>query len=231
MTFSICARETYQDDEGMEQRRFGLGIVTRLPRVGALCPFVNPSCAISTQSRLNRDLGRLGSQYVSDGLFVADALRAVLNADPHASHRQLHGIGPGDEFAFTGADCDPYSGDIVGENYTIAGNILTGKEVLTAMEEAFREDRTEARLAIRLLAALRAGLDQGGDRRTELEVQSGAIIIRDSEEREMTDPAEYDLRIDASRTPVDDLESLRDRAMNADRQVAAYMRPHYDRLS
>ena len=53
MTFSICVRERYEDDDGDDQLRFGVAVTTRLPGVGTLCPHANERGAVATQSLTN----------------------------------------------------------------------------------------------------------------------------------------------------------------------------------
>jgi len=71
MTFSICVRETYEEDE-TEQTRFGVAVTTRLAGVGNLCPFVSEHGAVATQSFVNTELGRKGVEYLADGLHVEE---------------------------------------------------------------------------------------------------------------------------------------------------------------
>ena len=92
MTFSICVRERYTDDDGDDQIRFGVAVTTRLPGVGTLCPFASSDGAVATQSLVNVELGRKGIEYLGDGLAVDDALEALLNADEGSAQRQLHGV-------------------------------------------------------------------------------------------------------------------------------------------
>jgi uncharacterized Ntn-hydrolase superfamily protein len=219
MTFSICVRERYTDDEGKEQTRFGVAVTTRLPGVGTLCPFASENGAVATQSLVNVDLGRKGIDYLDDGLAVEDALEALLNADDEASQRQLHGVDANGEFAFSGEDCKPWYGDVVGENYTVAGNLLTGEPVLTATAAAYEATAPPTKpsgdadrpLADRLIDALAAGHAEGGDKREELPVQSAALLVRSTEER-LTDPYYNDLRVDATETPIEDLRETFEQA-------------------
>ncbi|WP_137285374.1 DUF1028 domain-containing protein [Halorussus salinisoli] len=231
MTFSICARESYLDDEEREQIRYGVAVVTRLPRVGALCPFANQSGAVSTQSRLNVELGRKGVAYLADGLRVGDALPALLNADPNASHRQLHGVDQESAFAHTGEDCDGWAGHLVGENYSIAGNLLRSEAVVKSMEKAYVDGERDDGFAQRLLAVLRAGEEVGGDARDELSIQSGAILIRDTEDYPIMEPASHDVRIDATTTPVDDLQETLDAVITAHQEALKSLREKYARLA
>ncbi|WP_435334809.1 DUF1028 domain-containing protein [Haloarchaeobius sp. TZWWS8] len=209
MTFSICVRERYEDDSGDEQTRFGVAVTTRLPGVGSLCPWVSENGAVSTQSLTNVRLGRKGVEYLDDGLAVDDALRALLNADENAGSRQLHGVGHDGSFTFTGGDCKDWAGNLTGENYTVAGNLLTGEAVVEAVastyEAGYEAEESELEpLAERLIDALAAGYEAGGDKREELTIQSAALRVATTE---ALDPEPYydDLRVDATETPIDDL--------------------------
>jgi uncharacterized Ntn-hydrolase superfamily protein len=206
MTFSICVREQYEDEEGSDQYRFGVAVTTRLAGVGTLCPFASEDGAVATQSLVNVDLGRKGIDYLDDGLAVEDALEALLNADEGAPQRQLHGVDREGEFAFSGEECKDWFGHTVGENYTVAGNLLTGEAVIEATATAYEESRDEDRpLAFRLADALAAGHAEGGDKREELHVQSAAIVVRETEETPL-DPSYNDIRVDATETPIVDLQ-------------------------
>lgn len=220
MTFSICVRERYLDAEGDEQTRFGVAVTTRLPGVGTLCPFASENGTVATQSLVNVELGRKGVAYLDDGLAVGDALEALLNADDGRDQRQLHGVDADGEFAFSGPACKPWFGDIVGENYTIAGNLLTGESVIDATAAAYEANApptdsatdSERPLADRLIEALAAGHAEGGDKREELSVQSAAVLVRSTEDRTI-DPYYDDLRVDATETPIEDLRATYEQAV------------------
>jgi uncharacterized Ntn-hydrolase superfamily protein len=227
VTFSICVRETDTDETGEEQTRFGVAVTTRLPAVGTLCPFASENGAVATQSLVNVELGRRGVEYLDDGLAVEDALQALLNADEGREQRQLHGVDAEGTFAFSGEECQGWFGHRVGENYTVAGNLLTGESVLEATAEAYEsglgggdesgdrgsvegesddgdESGDDDTLAKRLVDALEAGHESGGDKREELEVQSAALLVTTTAD-EAPRPYYNDLRVDATRTPIADL--------------------------
>jgi uncharacterized Ntn-hydrolase superfamily protein len=245
MTFSICVRETDEDANGDEQTRFGVAVTTRLAGVGTLCPFANEHGAVATQSLVNVELGRKGIEYLADGLAVDDALQSLLNADEGAPNRQLHGVGHDGTFAFSGEECKPWFGHIERENFTVAGNLLTGESVIEATAAAYvagaprsgaetssgegkraategsgsdgragsgttreasdpRDGDPDVPLAERLIDALAAGHAEGGDKREDLHVQSAALLVTTTEDREMV-PYYNDLRVDATETPIEDL--------------------------
>lgn len=204
MTFSICVHETYEDDEGEEQDRFGVAVTTRLPAVGTLCPWVSENAAVATQSLTNVELGRKGVEYVDDGLAVDDALQGLLNADDGAPERQLHGVDADTTFTFSGDDCHDWYGHTSGDHYTVAGNLLTGEEVVGATAAAYEESKDEAApLVERLIDALGAGQGEGGDKRDDLPVQSAAVLVATTADED--DPYYNDLRVDASESPITDL--------------------------
>lgn len=218
MTFSICVREPLEDADGPSYR-FGVAVTTRLAGVGNLCPFVNTSGAVATQSLVNVSLGRRGVEYLAEGLAVEDVLPALLNADPERDVRQLHGLDAETTFAFSGEDCRDWFGHERGEGYTVAGNLLVGPEVIEATAAAYDEsDPGDASLADRLVDALAAGHEAGGDRRTELPVQSAAVRVRQAEAVE-EEPLYNDLRVDATETPIEDLRSTLTRARESHEQV------------
>ncbi|QCJ47206.1 DUF1028 domain-containing protein [Haloprofundus sp. MHR1] len=210
MTFSICVREEYEVD-GDEQLRFGVAVTTRLPGVGTLCPFASEHGAVATQSLVNVELGRSGIEYIDDGLAVDDALQSLLNADEGREQRQLHGVDAEGTFAFSGEECNGWYGHVEGENYTVAGNLLVGEEVVEATADAYESTANgDAPLAERLIEALEAGHEVGGDKREELPVQSAALLV--TRTGEDADGFTDDLRVDATETPVADLRATYEEA-------------------
>ena len=80
----------------------------------------------------------------------------------------------------------PWSGGVTGINYSVQGNTLRGEEVVNAAAAAFQsneESMCQPTLGERLLRALEAGRDAGGDNRCPLEwpAYSAILIISDSE--------------------------------------------------
>ena len=220
MTFSICVRERYTDDTGDDQLRYGVAVTTRLPGVGTLCPFASADGAVATQSLVNVELGRKGIEYLGDGLAVADALEALLNADEGRDQRQLHGVDADGTFAFSGDECQEWYGHVVGENYTVAGNLLTGEAVIDDTAAAYESDaHGEAPLAERLVDALAAGHAAGGDKRDDLPVQSAALQVVTTDGDETEDPYYNDLRVDATETPIADLRETYETAKRGYKMV------------
>ncbi len=214
MTFSICVRERYTDERGSNQMRFGVAVTTRLPGVGTLCPFASKNGVVATQSLVNVELGRNGVEYLDDGLGIEDALQALLNADEGQPQRQVHGVDSEETFAFSGDECKPWYGHVEGANFTVAGNLLTGEEVVTETAAVYESDAFGERpLAERLIEALEAGHEKGGDKREEFPIHSAALIVKTTRSSEMGDPYYDDLRVDATKTPITDLQDTYEHAV------------------
>jgi len=219
VTFSLCVHEPYVDGDGTEHDRFGVAVTTRLVGVGTLCPFASEHGAVATQSLVNVDLGRRGVEYLEDGLAVADALEALLNADDGRANRQLHGVDADGSFAFSGEESKPWFGhrdgsDAVDGHYTVAGNLLTGEPVIESVAGTYETGwaavddpaAPETPLAERLVDALEAGHAEGGDKREDLHVQSAALLVERTEAQSM-EPYYENLRVDATETPIADLRT------------------------
>jgi uncharacterized Ntn-hydrolase superfamily protein len=204
VTFSICVHETDEGEESERQHCFGVAVTTRLAGVGTLCPFVSEHGAVATQSLVNSRLGRKGVEYLDDGLAVEDALQSLLNADDNAPARQLHGVDREGTFTFSGEECRGWYGHTAGENYTVAGNLLTGEPVIEATADSYAESDRDEPLSKRLVDALAAGHAEGGDKREELPVHSAAVVVARTEDNYLA-PFPDDLRVDATETPIADL--------------------------
>lgn len=193
-TFSIAAR---CPRTGM----LGVAISTAVPGVGALTSFVAPKVgAIATQSWVNPYLGIDGLVLLGEGLSADDALAKLIAADPGCSARQVGIVdGQGRAAAYSGADCTGWFGHIVGEGFTVQGNMLTGADVVERMASAARET-ADLDLCERLMTALEAGQAAGGDKRGK---QSAALKVFDVEAYPY-----LDLRVDEHAAPVAELRRV-----------------------
>src|SRR5215813_10321158 len=141
MTFSIVARSA-------DGHVHGVAVASKFLAVGAAVPAAEADVgAIATQSYANLAYRPQGLLLLRTGVSAADVVAGLTAADPGRESRQL-GVG-----------------GLAGDGYAAQGNILTGPEVVEAMREAWLDGSGEARFGRRLVAALRAGDDAGGDRR------------------------------------------------------------------
>ncbi|MBS1253269.1 MAG: hypothetical protein MAG451_02318 [Anaerolineales bacterium] len=202
-TFSIAARCS---DEGS----FGVAVSTARPNVGSLVPFVSFEGAIATQARVNTDLGGKGLALLQAGVSIEIALETLLQTDPGRELRQLHGVDTGGAFAFTGEECVEWAGHHIGDDFTVAGNMLAGPEVVEAMAAAF-EASEDLELSERLVRALEAGQEAGGDKRGK---QSAALLVAGPEPR-----LYHNLRVDDHADPVAELRRVYEVCVEQSRQI------------
>ncbi|WP_276302171.1 DUF1028 domain-containing protein [Halorussus lipolyticus] len=205
MTFSICVRE--ETDETDDGPVFGVGVATDAPAVGALAPYVGHHGVVSTQSFVNVRLGRRGVELLSD-LPIDHALEGLLAVDDHSQNRQVHGLDArGNAFAFSGENCDGWFGHEVRDasGITAAGNMLTGEDTLSAAIEAY--EAAEGDLVSRLIDALTAGREAGGDERGH---SSAAVKVKAPKTE-----AYHDLRVDYHDEPISELRGVYEAAKDA----------------
>ncbi|WP_254545173.1 DUF1028 domain-containing protein [Halomarina pelagica] len=198
-TFSIVARDPETD-------AVGVAVHSKFIAVGAVVPFVAADAgAIATQSFANVTYGPDGHDLLREGKTASETIEALTGVDEEAPSRQIGVVGrDGSVAAFTGEDCFDYAGDRQGETYTVQGNILEGPETLDAMAEAY--ETTDGGLPERLLAALRAGNEAGGDRRGE---QSAALYIAKPEGGYGGGNDRWvDVRVDDHDAPIEELERV-----------------------
>ncbi len=193
MTWSILAR----DNEG----RLGAAIASRFFAVGALCVHIRRGVgALSTQALMNPLYGPAGIELLADGQLAADVIKALTAADAGSAQRQLHVLpAAGMAAAHTGAGCIEWCGHQVFDDFSVAGNMLAGPQVLAATARAYG-DAHALPMAERLLLAMAAGEAAGGDKRGK---QAAALRIQGDE-----DYPELDLRVDDHAEPILELQRL-----------------------
>lgn len=184
-----------------ESQAFAVAITTCNLAVGAACPFIRRGVgAVSTQSITNRYLGPAVLDGLARGLPPAAAIEGALVGDEGRHLRQVHAMDSrGRSAAWTGRNCVAWAGARSGQGWSIAGNMLSGEDVVADTAAAFLT-REELPLPERMLAALQAGEAAGGDRRGR---QSAALTLTTIE-----DFPDIDLRVDDHRAPLDELQRL-----------------------
>lgn len=212
-TFSIAAREG-------ETGAFGVAVATARPSVGSLVPWVSLKGAVATQARVNTELGRQGLLLLGEGVPVDVALSSLLWKDRDREIRQVHGLDGERAFCHTGAECVPWCGHEEGPDFTVAGNMLAGSDVIAAMAGTFRKSAGE--LSSRLLLALEAGQAAGGDKRGK---QSAALLVASPEPRMY-----HNLRVDDHGDPVGELRRIYELVVEHSRQIEREYGPAAARL-
>ena len=181
----------------------GVCVSTAAPAVGSRVPHVEADVgAIATQARTNVLYGIEGLKMLKAGFSPQKTLEAVLKKDPGRESRQVIIIDKvGRKAAFTGKETVNWKGHLAGKDYVVAGNLLVGGRVLEAMAQAF--ERSEDLLADRLMRALEAGQEAGGDRRGRV---SAALLVA-SKKNKGTPPI-LALRVDKHKDPVTELRRI-----------------------
>ena len=181
----------------------GVCVSTAAPAVGSRVPHVEADvAAIATQARTNILYGIEGLKMLKAGFSPQETLQALLKRDPDQESRQVIIIDKeGRKAAFTGKETIDWKGHLTGKDYVVAGNLLIGGRVLEAMAEAF--ERSEDLLADRLMRALEAGQEAGGDRHGRV---SAALLVA-SKKNKGTPPI-LDLRVDKHKNPVTELRRV-----------------------
>ncbi len=197
MTWSIVARD---DDGG-----FGVAIASRFFAVGALCVHTRRAVgALSTQALLNPLYGPQAIELLAAGVAPQDVVQRLTAADEGRAQRQLHVVAAsGRPAAWTGEHCVEWCGHAVHDDFSVAGNMLAGPQVLEATVATFAATRGRP-LGERLLAAMAAGDAAGGDKRGK---QAAALRLHGDD-----DYPRLDLRVDDHAEPIDELRRLYDKS-------------------
>jgi uncharacterized Ntn-hydrolase superfamily protein len=203
MTFSIVGHSRDGDVVSL-----GVAVASKFLAVGSAVPAAAADTgAIATQAFANLAYREDGLRLLTEGRSAQETLDALTAADDERDQRQAGVVdAAGRAATYTGSGCHEWAGGRTGEGYTVQGNILTGPEVVEAMERVWLA--SSGRLAGRLLAALAAGDDAGGDRRGR---QSAALlVVRRGGGYGGTSDVEVDLRVDDHPQPVPELRRLLD---------------------
>jgi uncharacterized Ntn-hydrolase superfamily protein len=194
LTWSIIARDRTTG-------QFGIAVATRFFAVGALTPHLKSGVgAIATQALINVFYGTDGLRLLDQGLSAKQVVAKVIAADSGRDHRQVHVIDArGTTAAHTGKSCVDWCGDLAGDDFSVAGNMLAGARVIEDTAAAYTKNAALP-FPRRLIAAMRAGDAAGGDKRGK---QSAALVICGQEEW-----PDLNLRVDDHAEPLAELERL-----------------------
>lgn len=200
MTFSIVALDRASG-------AYGVAVASKAMCVGAHVPWGAPSLgAVATQAWHDLRYGWEGVAFLKDGLTAAAVVHRLTSADDEAPHRQVGVVDrEGHSASYTGSLCMPWAGGMSGAGFCVQGNLLAGPKTVEAMAAAY-EDGAGLAFPQRLVRALLAGDEAGGDRRGR---QSAALRIWSG--RRPAPPGlgvEVDIRVDDGPMPVHALERM-----------------------
>jgi uncharacterized Ntn-hydrolase superfamily protein len=201
-TFSIVACDA-------EQGFLGVGVQSRVVGAGAIVPAAEGGVgAIASQAAANVAFKEEGLALLRDGLSPEAVRDSLLATDGGRQNRQFAVMGAECTTAvWTGESTLEWSGHLTGPGYSVQGNILAGEEVLEEMARAF-EAATAERLPFgeRILAALKAGQDAGGDVRGRQ--GAGLLVVREGGGYGGGDDRYADLRVEDHVEPILELERV-----------------------
>jgi len=200
-TFSIVAFDPKTDS-------LGVAVQSKFLAVGSVVPWARAGVgAVATQAMANFNYGPRGLDLMAKGRTAEETVEALTSADEGRDHRQLGVVDArGRAATYTGSECFDWAGGVTGEHYAAQGNILVGRETVDAMARAY--EGAEGDLAARLLAALDAGQEAGGDSRGR---QSAALlVVREGGGYGGDNDRVIDLRVDDHPDPIKELIRIRD---------------------
>ncbi len=198
-TYSIVARDK-------ESGELGVAVQSHWFSVGAIVSWAEAGVgAVATQSFVEPSYGPLGIYLMKRGKSAPEALKALLEIDSQKEVRQVAMIdSKGRVAVHTGKLCIAEAGHVIGEEFSCQANLMLKDTVPKAMAEAYQ--RTKGDLIDRLMAALEAAEQEGGDIRGR---QSAAILVVSG--KPSSQPWKdriIDLRVEDHPQPLEELKRL-----------------------
>lgn len=198
-TFSIVARDVATGE-------LGVAVQSHWFNVGPVVAWAEPGVgALATQSFANVSFGPRGLALMRAGDSPTDVLATLLSDDDGEAVRQVALVdAQGRVAAHTGGGCIAWADHATGDGWSAQANMMNGPGVVSAMGKTFQ--RTEGPLAERLLAALDAAQDAGGDLRGQ---QSAAIrVVGGAASRDVAHDVVVDLRVEDNDAPLAELRRI-----------------------
>ncbi len=199
MTFSIVAFDP-------ETKDLGVAVESKFPVVGAVVPWARAGVgAVATQADANTTYGPRGMSLLRRGRTPRQAIAELVHGDQDRDVRQVGIVDTrGRSASFTGVACRPWAGHVLGRHYAAQGNILAGEDVVRSMARTY--ETADGDLPLKILAALEAGQEAGGDRRGQ---QSAALlVVRAKGGYDGHTDRWIDLRVDDHAAPIRELRRV-----------------------
>jgi uncharacterized Ntn-hydrolase superfamily protein len=185
------------------EKEWGIAVQSKFLAVGAVVPFAKAGIgAVATQSYANTTYGPRALELFAEGKTAEEALQIITGDDQDHHLRQVGLIDAhGNAATFTGEGCYQWAGGVIGSHFAAQGNILVDEKTVEAMADIFTN--TAGSLAERLLAALLAGQEAGGDSRGQ---QSAALlVVKENGGYAGFNDRYIDLRVDDHPEPIKEL--------------------------
>ena len=198
-TYSIVARDPETGEMGVavQSHWFSVGSIVTWGEAGV--------GVVATQSFVNPAFGPEGLKLLKSGMTAPEVVDKLIAEDEGRDVRQLAILDVnGNVKSYTGKNCIQGAGNIMGKNYSVQANLMLNDKIWGAMSESF--EKSTGPLAERLVAALEAAQNAGGDIRGK---QSAAIlVVRGKSTGKVWEERLIDLRVEDSPTPLLELKRL-----------------------
>ncbi|MCE2517911.1 MAG: DUF1028 domain-containing protein [Alphaproteobacteria bacterium] len=167
MTFSIVARCA-------ETGQFGMAVSSSSPAVAARCAHARAGVgAVSSQNVTDPRLGPQTLDAMARGQSAQDAVASVIAEARYTDYRQVLAVDKsGNTAIHSGAKTLGIHAEATSLNAAAAGNLLANTDIPQAMIDRFHA--TSGHLGDRLIAAMRAALEAGGE---EGPVHSAGLLM------------------------------------------------------
>ena len=167
MTFSILGRCAATG-------QFGMAVSSSSPAVAARCAHARAGVgAVASQNVTDPRLGPHVLDAMANGMGADTAIASVMANSSHTAFRQLLAIDhTGRTAIFSGKNTLGINAEYQSQDAAAAGNLLANKTIPKSMVTAFHD--TKGHLGDKLIAAMQAGLDAGGEAG---EVHSAGLLI------------------------------------------------------
>jgi len=198
-TYSIVARDTITGEMGVavQSHWFSVGSLVAWGKAGV--------GVVATQSFINPSFGPRGLSLLENGLTPKLAVETLLELDAGKEVRQLAILDVhGNVEAYTGKNCIEAAGHIVGNNFSVQANLMEKNTVWSAMAEAFKN--SEGTLAERMLVAMEAAQNEGGDIRGKQSV--AILVVKAKSTGNSWEDKVVDLRVEDSENPLKEMRRL-----------------------
>jgi uncharacterized Ntn-hydrolase superfamily protein len=198
VTYSILARDP-------ETGAFGMAVQSHFFGVGRLVGWLEPGLGgVATQAFVNVGLGPQGLELLRSGSDAQATLDELVAGDEGAALRQVAVVdAAGRVAAWTGDGNVAAAGHRAGDQVVAQGNMLASDAVYESMIDAYTA--CDAPFPERLLAALRAAEDAGGDARGS---QSAAIKVVSGDREDAAWQTLVDIRVDDHLDPIGEITRL-----------------------
>ncbi|MBU6396918.1 MAG: DUF1028 domain-containing protein [Rhodospirillales bacterium] len=195
MTFSLIARCPRSE-------QFAVAVTSSSPAVAARCAFARAGVgAATTQNVTDPRLGPQLLDALAAGMSAEQALANVADVAACPEYRQLTVLdSQGRTAVYSGAKTLGIHGTAQVENAASAGNLLASTNVPQAVIAAFAVTNPDDELGARVIAAMQAGLNAGGEAGP---LKSAGLIVVDQQAWPLAD-----LRVDWHDEPLAELARL-----------------------